>query len=160
MMNSKTLSTKNLPKLNKTPLGFIAFLSFIGFLDAAYLTVLHYKHIIPPCSIAQGCEKVLTSQFATIGPIPIAILGMLYFLILLITTLMLFEKPSKLLISCIFFLSVGGFITAILLFAAQAFVLQAFCQYCLGAEAIIIVTFFLVLKFLHIPNQIEKDLDK
>src|SRR5690348_14780226 len=64
-------------------IGGAIILSFLGFLDAAYLTILHYKNVIPPCSIAHGCETVLTSQYATLGPIPIALLGVFFYLVVL-----------------------------------------------------------------------------
>ena len=87
-----TLSPKKVlsafPKLPSSwtkylPLG-IGVLAFLGFLDAVYLTVLHYKNAIPPCTIAHGCETVLTSSYATIFGIPIALIGAGFYLTVLI----------------------------------------------------------------------------
>ena len=36
-------------------------LSFLGFLDSAYLTVAHYRGEAPPCSLLEGCERVTNS---------------------------------------------------------------------------------------------------
>jgi len=52
-------------------------LSAIGFLDATYLTVEHYRGEIPPCAIIGGCEAVLTSPQAKIADVPVALLGSL-----------------------------------------------------------------------------------
>lgn len=155
MMNSSYKSMKNSQKPSKQVLLILAGLSFLGFLDATYLTVLNFKHVIPPCSIAQGCEKVLTSQFASIGPIPLALLGVVYFLTLFIASLLLLEKRRKLIISGIFLLSLSGFISGLVLVSLQAFVLQAFCQYCLVAEGIIVITFGIVFKFLRTSKDTE-----
>lgn len=155
MMNSSNSLMKNFQKTNKHVLLILAGLSFLGFLDATYLTILHFKHVIPPCSIAQGCEKVLTSQFASIGPIPLALLGVVYFLTLLIGSLLLLEKQRKLLVSGIFLLSLSGFLLGLVLVFLQAFVLQAFCQYCLVAEGIIAITFVIVFKFLRTSKNTE-----
>lgn len=115
-------------------------LSIGGFFDSAYLTILHYKNVIPPCTLAFGCETVLTSQFSAILGIPIALVGSLYFLVL-IFLLLLNQKPG-------FFryfkiLTLAGVAVSIFLFLIQAFVLKAFCQYCLLSEVIIFAIFIL-----------------
>lgn len=109
-------------------------LSLAGFFDSAYLTVLHYKNIIPPCTIALGCEKVLTSQFATIYGIPLGVFGSLFFLTLIFLLLLGFMKYFKLLILA------GAGVSLVLLYI-QAFVLHAYCQYCLLVELIILLQF-------------------
>ena len=68
-MNSKILSK------------LLLSLSLIGFIDAAYLTVSHFMSVIPPCSLAE-CETVLSSKYADIAGMPIALLGALYYLVL------------------------------------------------------------------------------
>jgi len=46
--------------------------SAVGFLDATYLTVEHYRVGIPPCAIL-GCEIVLTSAQSRIAGVPVAL---------------------------------------------------------------------------------------
>lgn len=111
-------------------------LSIAGFFDSTYLTILHYKHVIPPCTIALGCETVLTSQFSTIFGIPIALFGSLFFLSLIILLLLGFLRYFKILILL-------GLLVSVNLFFIQAFVLHAFCQYCLLSEVIILAIFIL-----------------
>lgn len=123
-------------------------LSIAGFFDSTYLTILHYENIIPPCTIAKGCETVLTSQFATIFGIPLALIGSLFFLTLIFLLLLGFTQHRfgagfsnyfKLLIT-------AGVGVSVVLFYIQAFVLHAFCQYCLLSE-LIILAIFLLIKF-------------
>lgn len=121
-------------------------LSIAGFFDASYLTTLHYKNIIPPCTIAKGCETVLTSQFSTIFGIPIALLGSLYFLTSIFLLLLIFQNPAKKLLLYFKLLSFSGVIVSVILIYIQAFVLHAFCQYCLLSEAIIFAIFILSFK--------------
>lgn len=114
-------------------------LSLAGFFVSSYLTILHYKQIIPPCTIAKGCETVLTSQFSTILGIPIALIGSLFFLTLIFLVLLnqkRFFRYFKILILL-------GVLVSVNLFFIQAFVLNAFCQYCLLVEAIILSIFIL-----------------
>lgn len=111
-------------------------LSIAGFFDSSYLTILHYKNIIPPCTLAKGCEIVLTSQFSVILGIPIALLGSLFFLTLIFLLLLKSFNYFKLLI-------LSGVVVSIVLFSIQAFILHAFCQYCLLSETIILAIFIL-----------------
>lgn len=55
--------------------------AILGILDAGYLTVEHYSNQIPPCSISAfaDCGKVLKSKYAMVGPVPLAVLGMVYY---------------------------------------------------------------------------------
>lgn len=46
-----------------------------GLADSIYLTVHHYTAEPVPCSLIEGCEQVLTSQWAEIGGLANAILG-------------------------------------------------------------------------------------
>lgn len=111
-------------------------LSFLGFLDATYLTILHYKHVIPPCTLAHGCETVLTSSYAMIGPIPIALIGSIYFLIMIILLILLFQNKLRLLFYIITLLACLSLIISVILVYIQANILHAFCQYCLANEVI------------------------
>lgn len=120
------------------------FLAFLGFLDATYLTIVHYKNLTVPCSIAHGCETVLTSKFATIGPIPISLIGAGFYIGVLILTALLLQNTHqfsfgnwKLKIENLLLLLTGsGLLVGVFLVYLQAFVLHAYCQYCLGSEII------------------------
>ncbi len=133
-MNSKT---------NKLSLIFTAILSFLGFVDSTYLTIVHYKNIIPPCSITQDCEKVLTSKFATIAGIPISLFGSIFFVLILVICVLILQKKQEFLRKMLFLLATAGLVIGIILFYLQWIVLKAFCQYCLLVEAILLGIFIL-----------------
>lgn len=126
-------------KLTKNKIALL-FLSIAGFFDSAYLTIVHYKHIIPPCTIAKGCETVLTSQFSTIFGIPVALIGSLYFLFLIFLIL---NNQSFNLFRYFKLFAFLGVLASLYFFYTQAFILHAFCQYCLLSEAIILAIFIL-----------------
>lgn len=44
-------------------------LSFLGFIDATYLTVVHYTGANLPCRIFDGCDTVTTSPYSMLGPV-------------------------------------------------------------------------------------------
>lgn len=116
-------------------------LSLAGFFDSSYLTILHYKNIIPPCTLARGCETVLVSQFSTILGIPIALLGSLFFITLIF--ILLLENQKNGFFKYFKLLTLAGVAVSIFLFSIQAFILHAFCQYCLLSESIIFAMFLL-----------------
>lgn len=127
---------------NKALLLIITLLAFLGFLDTTYLVVVHYRNIIPPCSIVHGCEKVLTSKFSEIGNIPISLFGSIYFVLLIFLCILLFQNNQKIMKIFLTLVFLGALYGFLLLFI-QGFILNAFCQYCLFAEAIIFTIFIL-----------------
>ncbi|HUD04393.1 MAG TPA: vitamin K epoxide reductase family protein [Patescibacteria group bacterium] len=122
--------------LNNKLLIYSAVLAFFGFLDSLYLTVLHYKNIIPPCSVHFGCEKVLTSAFSMLGPIPLALFGVIFYLTVILTCLLILIEGRKELVKFFHFTVLVGFLFSVVLFFIQFVILQSFCQYCLLSEVI------------------------
>jgi uncharacterized membrane protein len=119
--------------LSKLPLA-AAFIALIGIADAVYLTVHHYTAEPVPCSIVAGCETVLTSQYATIGEIPLAAFGAAaYFIAFSLALLAGFGNRLMWTLFGIQVILMSVF-TAWLVYL-QGFVLGAFCQFCLLSAA-------------------------
>ncbi len=132
MMNLKHLFKTPLQQVlipKWIPIVFIV-IAFIGFADATFLTIEHFGNRIPPCT-TDGCETVLTSAFATIGGIPVALMGAIYYLALLILLLLYLDVKKEVFLRIAFLLATLGFIASIYFFILQAFVIHAFCQYCI-----------------------------
>lgn len=129
---------------------FILLLSFLGFLDATYLTILHYKDVIPPCSLAHGCDKVLTSSFSTINGIPIALLGSVFYLLLIILSVTLIEKVRKSIVRAVFIMASVGTLASFFLIYIQFAVIHALCQYCLASEVITFLIFIMGIYLLRV----------
>lgn len=142
--NDWTLPHKKLikafPNLPASFLRFLPFgigvLGFLGFLDATYLTIIHYKNLIPPCTVSAGCEAVLTSQYATIAGIPIALLGVLYYLAVMAILIIWIQTKHGKWLTILVTLTGAGLAVGLFLVYLQAFVIHAFCQYCLTSELI------------------------
>jgi len=124
---------------------YSAILAFFGFLDAAYLTISHYKNIIPPCSVHFGCETVLTSAYSIVGPIPVALLGVIFYLTVIIVCLLVLIEGMKQFLRFFYFIAAVGLLVSIVLFFIQYYVIRSFCQYCLLSEAISLGIFILSL---------------
>src|SRR3989344_4907205 len=129
-----------------------AVISFLGIIDAAYLTVSHYRNSIPPCTLVNGCEQVLTSSYATFGDIPIALFGVINYLLLFIFTLIFLDTESTKVINLAAKFSVLGFLVSLGLVFLQIFVVKSLCLYCMFSAVISICLFLLGLLILRLNN--------
>ncbi|MES2953297.1 MAG: vitamin K epoxide reductase family protein [Patescibacteria group bacterium] len=109
--------------------------AFIGFLDATFLTVEHYAGLSLPCITGAACDLVTKSVYSTIGPVPISLLGALYYLTFLLLAVYVIQTGSERIARMAYLLSWSGFLISILLVSLQLFVLYAICIYCMGSAA-------------------------
>ncbi len=125
------------PFQNSPSRGLITLLFVIaalGFADAGYLTVEHYMNKIPPCSIG-SCQTVLTSVYATVFGVPVALGGVAYYLIFLVLLMIYLDTKREIFLRSALIFSIFGFLASLYFLYLQAFVIHAFCQYCLGSAA-------------------------
>lgn len=132
MKNLKNFWSRRLNNVPKWAIITMLVVALIGFADAAFLTVEHYKGEIPPCSI-DGCEQVLTSDFSTIFGIPVALYGALYYLLISILLFVRLESGSENALRFAIFGTIVGFLMSIWFTYLQIFVLDSYCQYCLAS---------------------------
>ena len=120
----------------------LSILAVAGFADATYLSVEHFANVIPPCTI-HGCETVLSSAYSTMFGIPVALLGALYYFALLIMYFLYFEAKDVRALNFAMHFSVLGLICDLWFISAQAFIIHAWCQYCLLSAAVSTAIFVL-----------------
>lgn len=109
--------------------GILVIIASIGLIDAGYLTVKHYQKTGVLCTISGSCEKVLNSDYSVIFGVPVAALGaFFYFTVLVIAVHMLLQKTH---IKLLPIWATTGFVMTLYLLFLQAFVLEAWCQYCI-----------------------------
>ena len=120
---------------------FARALALVGFADAAYLTATHYAGTSVFCGASGGCETVLASGFATLGPIPIALLGAAYYAIASMAAWTPIPSWSR--GTTIFLVALTGVALTIsgVLFWIQATVLDAWCRFCLVSATITLLLF-------------------
>ncbi len=113
-----------------------ALVALVGVCDAMYLTIEHLSGRSVRCIVTSGCDAVLQSSYATIaGNIPLASLGALaYFMVFSLATLAAFGYTgARKFVAPLVALM---FASTLWLFYLQAFVLHAFCAYCLLSAAV------------------------
>ncbi len=108
-------------------------LSIAGLIDATILTIEHYTRDGLSCSITGGCERVLTSQYSElpIVGIPVAMLGVVFYGVVLFLVMFSVINREPIRRLPILAWSTIGFVSSLGLTFLQAFVIRAWCQYCL-----------------------------
>lgn len=112
-----------------------AVVSLIGLADSIYLTVEHVTGQSVRCTIVAGCSEVLSSQYAVVKGVPLAAIGAAaYFTVFSLATLAAFGyRIAGTLLTVLVLLM---FLFSLWLFYLQAFVIHAFCQFCLLSAAV------------------------
>jgi uncharacterized membrane protein len=110
----------------------IAVACLVGTGIAAYLTYVHYAHVAPICT-SGGCEKVQTSRYAELAGVPVALLGLVAYVVLLGIA---FVRGVGAALAGVFVALVGVAVSAYLLWA-QLGPIGAICQWCLGNDGTI-----------------------
>jgi uncharacterized membrane protein len=107
-----------------------AIVSLIGLADAIYLTVEHVTGQTVRCTIVAGCSEVLSSQYAVVAGMPLAAVGAAaYFTVFSLAILAAFGyRIAGTLLTAVVLLM---FLVSLWLIYLQAFVIHAFCQFCL-----------------------------
>src|SRR4029453_12211808 len=116
-----------------------AIVSLAGLADATYLSVQALTGETLGCGGSPDCFKVLGSSYARIAGIPVASFGVLaYFSVFAFSTFAAFGYARA---RIFLILTIGAMFLATLWFLyVQAFLLHAYCRYCLFSAA---VTFLL-----------------
>ena len=144
-MSTETLTAAGTRDRARTWDALTALVALVGLIDASYLTVEHLSGRSVRCMIVSGCDEVLQSRYATVlGGVPVASLGaMAYFVVFSLATLALFGYAgARRLIAPV----VAAMFLATLWFVyLQAFVIRAYCVYCLLSAAVTTALTLLVL---------------
>ena len=114
-----------------SPAAWMLGISFIGFLDATYLTAKHYLGSSLTCVFFTGCETVTTSSFSQIFGVPVSLLGSAYYLTVFISLAFFLDSRSMKVLSFVSYFTILGFLASVYFVAVQVFVLKALCLYCM-----------------------------
>lgn len=114
--------------------GLAMLASLIGLGDSIYLTVQHLTGQSVKCTVTTGCSAVLSSHYATIAGVPTAAFGALaYFAAFSLATLAAFGYARAR--TGLALLVAPMFLMTLWLLYVQAFVIRAYCEYCLLSAA-------------------------
>ncbi len=124
--------------------------SLLGFADATYLTVQHYTGSTIPCTITHGCDVVTKSIYSQIAGVPVALLGSTFYIVIFALVFFALDQKNVKLLRLAGRLTIVGFVSSMWFLYAQAFLIHAFCQWCLGS--VVTSTMLFVLGYVFLPR--------
>lgn len=135
--------------MKKTGIFILFLLAVVGMTDSAYLTYEHFSNFIPPCSTSffVDCGKVLRSEYAVLLGVPIALLGLIHYIVLFTLLIWSYKKHSRTLIRLLFLQTAFAFLFSLYLVILQLFIIQSICLYCMVSALVSFTVYFLVRRF-------------
>jgi uncharacterized membrane protein len=111
----------------------IAALALAGLAIAAYLTYLHYADVKAFCVAGGGgCEKVRTSDYAKLAGVPVALLGLVVY-VLVLASLRVSGEAGR---ATGVILALAGFGFSAYLTYRELFTIDAVCQWCVASALV------------------------
>jgi uncharacterized membrane protein len=134
--NVGTRSTTKRARFSTILYTIAALICLVGLAEATYLTVMNLTGETAVCGGSASCFEVLGSKYAKIAGIPMAGLGAVaYFSAFTFATFAAFGYRRA---RTLFALTISAmFLVTLWLLFVQAFLLHAFCRYCLFSAAMI-----------------------
>ena len=131
----------------------LTILAVVGLLDSWYIFYKKQKNEKLVCFIGQDCDEVVNSKYSHIYGIPNEVLGIIFYLSVLgivgLVALGTTEFHGISLMAVIHLIAFFALLLSVFLTAIQAFVLKAWCEYCLIASfanfGIFVLAFFVQL---------------
>jgi uncharacterized membrane protein len=112
-------------------------MAVIGTGLAIYLTYIHYAGIKPLCGRSGGsCQKVQTSQYSHLAGVPVALMGLIGYVLILGTLLAPDEERWRFATAA---LVLGGFAFSAYLTYREVFTLKEICEYCVSSAVLLTV---------------------
>ena len=143
--------------IRREPLAAAVFvLALAGLGISIYLTVEHYQHVAPVCTVggAFDCAKVTSSAYSVLPgtSIPITIPGMLWFIVSggFVAAMLWYlareqREPARLRLWFVLWAG-AGLLFVLYLVYAEIVQLRALCLWCTGVHVITLVIFLLALR--------------
>ena len=134
------------PRLRWQPVATLV-LSIVGLGIATYLTITHFDKVALVCSDngAINCAKVTTSPQSEIVGIPVAMLGLAFFIPMIALCLpVAWRSTDRRIHMARLLLAVTGVGMIIYLIIAELFIIKAICLWCSGVHLITFILFVII----------------
>jgi uncharacterized membrane protein len=129
----------------------------IGLGIASYLTYVHYSGEAPLCSLkGNPCSEVQKSQYSKLAGVPVALIGLIGYLVIL-GSLLVRESETSRFATVVFTLVGFGF--SVYLTYREVFTLEKICEWCVSSAVVVtVLTLLAVWRFLRGDPQARKEL--
>ena len=126
----------------------MALVSLAGIFVGVYLTLYKFGVIGSLVCNVGSCEKVQSSKYSVFLGLPVAAWGIGFYLLMLVLSLASMQEryaESRGLSLAMFLVTGWGVLFTAWLNYLEAFVINAWCEWCLGSAAMVLVLFILAL---------------
>lgn len=121
----------------------------LGIALATYLTIVHYAGLKPACTAGQACIKVQTSAWSKLDGVPVALLGLIGYIGILISLLLPEREETQVATLGLTLIGVGfsGYLTY-----RELFSIHAICEEC-ATSAVFMALLFIgaVIRYILAP---------
>lgn len=127
---------------------WMALISLLGLFLGVYLTLYHYGYVGTLACGVSSCETVQTSRWSMFLGLPVATWGAGFYALMLVLCFLGLQESfadSQGLALAIMLLAAWGLIFTAWLDYLQGFVIHAWCEWCLGSAAMVLLLFILAL---------------
>jgi uncharacterized membrane protein len=111
-------------------------LTLLGLAVASYVTYVHYAGIKPACTAGESCTKVQTSRYAELEGVPVALIGLIGYVAILLALLAPDGENTRFALAA---LTVGGFAFSAYLTYRELFSIHAICEECASSAVIMTI---------------------
>jgi uncharacterized membrane protein len=134
-------------------------LSLLGLADSTYLTIAHFQTNLlqQTCSTSGviNCTKVTTSPQSEILHIPVAVLGLAFYVAMTVINLPGMWTTTDTRVAWVrLAMSVSGIGFVLYLIYAELFLIKAICEYCTGVHVVTFALFVLIVTTL--PSMVQR----
>jgi uncharacterized membrane protein len=107
-------------------------LALAGLGVATYLTYVHYKGINPACGLGANCVKVQTSEWSKLAGVPVAVLGLVGYVLILVSLFV----PGEVGLMMGALVALTGFGFSAYLTYRELFSINAICEWCVSSAVL------------------------
>ena len=130
------VSTYGARRYVNTLIGTFLGVAVIGWGASIFLTAVHFWALPLPAGVEpEGSMAVITSAWAYVGPIPLALIGAGYYVTMLVLGALWLETKHELLERAIFAITLGGLGASAYFVYLQLGVIGAICPFCMISAA-------------------------
>ena len=111
-------------------------ITVLGVALASYLTYVHYAEIKPLCTAGNSCIKVQSSVYSKLAGVPVALIGLIGYILILGSLLVRESETSRL---ATMSLTLVGFAFSGYLTYRELFSIHAICEWCASSAGMMTV---------------------
>lgn len=136
--------------MKRTFLGLALLFALLGIMNASYLSWSAMLGAAPTCFLNSGCDIVAASPYSRVFGIPLALFGVFFYTMAAGFSLWGVLKKNAPVPPFLLGLASVGFALSLYFLYLQAFVIGAYCEYCLfslfDATALFLIALILVIR--------------